>query len=72
MIEQDRADRRKSPKIIFVGSIVAVPGNNVQRRLADISGVKIAIATDASRVWNRPMLRWFLQGHDEVPIIRSE
>ena len=40
MIEQDRPDRRKLPKIILAGRVIAVPGDDVERRLADLGDVK--------------------------------
>ena len=46
MVEQDRADRRKRRKIIFVGRIVAVPGDHVERRMAELGHMELAAPFD--------------------------
>ena len=33
MIEQDRADRREMPQVVFVGIVIAVPGDDIDRRM---------------------------------------
>ena len=50
MIEQDRADRRKCPEIIFVGRVIAVPGDHVERRMADLGFMERAAPFDEQRV----------------------
>ena len=42
MVEQDRADRRKRRQIVFVGRVVAVPGDDVERRVAELGDVEPA------------------------------
>ena len=36
MIEHDRADRREVTQVVFVGRVIAVPRDDVERRLADL------------------------------------
>ena len=42
MIEQQRADRREGSQIVFVGGVVAVPGDDVERRMADLGDMELA------------------------------
>jgi len=42
MIEQERADRREAPQVIFIRRVVAVPGNDVERRLLDLARIELA------------------------------
>src|SRR5882724_11493351 len=37
MIERDRADRIKSSQIVSIGGVVAVPRNDVERRMIDLA-----------------------------------
>ena len=36
MIEQQRPDRRETPQIIFVWRVIAVPGDDVERRMIEV------------------------------------
>ena len=36
MIEQDGADRREAPQVVLVGRVVAVPGDDVERRVVEL------------------------------------
>ena len=42
MVEQNGADRREPPEIVFVGSVIAVPGDDVERRTRDLGPIKFA------------------------------
>jgi hypothetical protein len=46
VIEQRRADRRESSQIVFVRCVIAVPGDNIQRRLPDIGGIELTAPFD--------------------------
>ncbi len=46
MVEQDRTDGRKRRQIIFVGRVVAVPRNNVERRMAKFGDMELAAPFD--------------------------
>ena len=42
MIEQNGSNRRESAKVIFVGRVIAMPRDDVERRMADLSDMEAA------------------------------
>ena len=46
MIEHDRADRREMTQVVFVGRVISVPRDDVERRLADLGAVEFAAPFD--------------------------
>ena len=42
VVEENRADRRERFQVVLAGSVVAVPGDHVERGLADLALVKAA------------------------------
>ena len=42
MVEADRADRVEAREIVFVGRVIAVPGDDVERRMVELGRPEIA------------------------------
>src|SRR5439155_1564586 len=42
MIEQQGAHRGEAPQVVFVRRVIAVPGDDIERRLADLGRVELA------------------------------
>jgi hypothetical protein len=42
MVERDRANRVKSTQVVFIGSVIAMPGDDVERRVVDLARPQIA------------------------------
>src|SRR5580704_15736030 len=42
VIEQNCADRREGPQVVFVGHVIAVPGDDVERRMAGFGQMEAA------------------------------
>src|SRR5664279_5485167 len=42
MVEQHRPDRRETPQVVFAGGKIAVPGDHVERRLAELGDIELA------------------------------
>lgn len=42
VIEQNGSNRRESAKVIFVGRVIAMPRDDVERRMADLSDMEAA------------------------------
>ena len=42
VIEQNGADRREGPQVVFVRRVIAVPGDDIERRVADFADMKAA------------------------------
>ena len=42
MVEQDRPDRGEAAQIVFVGRVVAVPGDDIERRVIDLASPRAA------------------------------
>jgi len=46
MVEQDRADRRVGSQVVFVGRIIAVPCDHVERTVSDFGNIEAAAPFD--------------------------
>ena len=49
MVVEQRADRREAPQVVFVGIVVAVPGDHVERRMRHLGAIKLAAPFDDQR-----------------------